>query len=218
MIISVFYSLLVTKIIMPYFIFQSFGSPGGYAFNPDTSRPISDYLIQFFNNPLKRETILVSILSFGLLPLLSPVGIILMLQDWAQRFVLLHVGNPFRWGLNLHYNINLAVLLFYSSLLSVSWLQKKSWYKKILPLHALIIAGLIIYFHQFRYHGPFGLLYNPEFYRITKKWILWMILLTKFPEKGRSWCPIILPSDLPTMIIIFWPRKNTSKKSGRMLL
>lgn len=169
MIISILYALLVTKVVMPFFIYQSFGQAGSYAFNPNFNRPFTDYIVHLFNHSIKRETMAVSFLSFGLLPLVSPVGIILVLQDFAQRFVLVHAGNPFRWGLNLHYNINLAVILFYSSCLAVASLQKLWWYKKIVFLHALIIVLIVVFFHQFKYHGPFGLLINSEFYKITHK-------------------------------------------------
>ena len=184
MIISVIYSLFVTRIIIPSFMQQSFGTTGSYAFRPDLSRSIPEYLINFINNPVKRETISVSLLSFGLLPLVSPIGIILALQDFAQRFVLLHIGNPFRWGLNLHYNINLAVVLFYSSLLSVAWLQKFRWYKKIVWIHTGAIFLIIVIFHH-QYHGPFGLLINPEFYRITKKMQFMDDFIRRIPHGGK---------------------------------
>lgn len=184
-IISASYGFLLLKIIFPYFNYLAFGKSLPCIYSPDLKRPLISFLVNFIDLPEKRETIFVSLASFGFLPLFSPFSFIMLLQDWLQRFVLIHPHISYRHGLNLHYNANLAVLLFCGSLLTLKWLQNKKWYKKIINFHALIIFFLIAFYHRFIFHGPLGLIYNKDFFKITKNMKFMDDFVAKIPKKGK---------------------------------
>lgn len=182
--ISLSYGILISKFVIPYFIYKSFGHYGRYGFTPDLELNPFYYLYSFVDNAQKRETILTSLATFGFLPILSPMGIIMTLQDFAQRFVL-SGATPLRIGLNLHYNASLAVILLVGSIVSIAKLSKYKIYKKFLILHAIFIIIIVAFFHQFVYHGPLGLIYNKDFFKITKNLQFIDDFVDKIPREGK---------------------------------
>jgi len=183
--ISIAYGWLAAKIIVPYCRQISFHKPEKFAYSPELPTNPLNYLTYFLDTPQKRETIFVSLATFGFLPLFSVFSLPLILQDFAQRFVLLAPHSPLRQGLNLHYNANLAVLLFIGSVWAVSWLEKKKIYRKLINLHALLIIAMTVFFHQFVYHGPLGLIYNPDFFKITRQMKFMDEFVAKIPQQGK---------------------------------
>ncbi len=181
--ISFTYGLLITHLIIPYFKYITFGVWGSYGYNPYITNPIK-MITMFFDTNTKIQTMLVSLTSFGLLPILTPVGLILLTQDFAQRFVL-QGATPLRTGLNLYYNANLAVILLFGSYLSLQKLQAMKFYKKVIYLHAFAIVLIIIIFHRVVYHGPFGLLYNKDFFNITRNMKFMDDFVNKIPKNGK---------------------------------
>lgn len=181
--ISFAYALLATRIIVPWANVVSFGFWGKYGFPPEAPKHIWEYATKFFNTAQKQETLFTSFITFGFLPALSPFSLILVFQDFAQRFVL--IDHPFRQGLNLHYNANLAVLLFVGSLFTVAKFQKYAFYRKIITVHALSIIITVLYLHQIKYHGPLGLLYNRDFFAITKQQQFMNDFIAKIPKTGK---------------------------------
>lgn len=185
-IISVLYGLLAVKIIIPFFQTMSFGQAGSYIYYPEFTSDFFSYITRFFDTVQKRETILTSISTFGFLPLFSLPSIILVFQDFFQRFVLLGKGmSAFRQGLNLHYNASLSVLLFVGSVYSVSQLQKFRLYRKIISFHAALIIIFVTIYHQFIYRGPLGLIYNRDFFNITDNMKFMDEFVDKVPRKGK---------------------------------
>lgn len=158
--LSMAWGYLSIKVIIPAF------SNGFYAYAPSLSSNILDNIIAFINNPLKRETLFYSFLSFGFLPLLSPEYWFLLLQDYATRFI----GSPCctRWGMGLHYNAQSAVILAISSMFALKRLQKTRIIFKFLPLLVVLIIGNALFLYRFKLHGPLALAYNPAFYNHTR--------------------------------------------------
>ncbi len=183
-VVAVIYALLASKLIIPYFRYHAFGT-WDFAYSPQLGISPTQYLTYFFNTDQKRETIFTSLSSFGFLPLFSPSTWILLIQDFAQRFVLISPNSTLRQGLNLHYNANLAVLLYISSVFSIHILERKTTYKKVEPFHALCIILITMYFHQLKYHGPLGLIYNKDFFRITKNLHFMDEFVSKIPPSGK---------------------------------
>lgn len=183
-VISLTYGVLISKVVIPYFMYKSFGHFGRYGFTPELPLDPWYYLVGFFNNPQKRETIFTSFATFGFLPLFSPFGILFTLQDFAQRFVL-SGATPLRIGLNLHYNASLAVILFVGSVLGIAQLTKYKIYQKFLLLHAIIIFIIVAIYHQFIYHGPLGLIYNKDFFKITKNLQFINDFVNLIPREGK---------------------------------
>mgnify|MGYP001608422993 CR=1 FL=1 len=184
-IISVVYGLFISRIFVPFVIFKSYGHLQSYGFNPDFIPNPLYYLYNLFNTPQKRETIIASLSAFGFLPLFTPFGFLLMLQDFAQRFVLIQANSPLRQGLNLHYNISLAAIMFFGSALTVSKFQTKKFYKKLIYIQAVLIIIGVIIMHRFIYHGPFGLLYNKDFFKITSNMKFMDDFVNKIPKNGK---------------------------------
>lgn len=185
-IISAIYAFLAAKVIIPYFYFQSFGIPGRFRYLPQlVANPITT-LSWFIDTPAKRETIFTSLTTFGWLPIFSPSSLILVIQDFAQRFVLVNHDSSLRQGLNLHYNANLAVILFFCSALTVQRLEKIRWYKnKVILFHAFVIIAVTIYYHRVVYRGPLALVYNPEFYKITPNNKYMDDFVARIPRQGK---------------------------------
>ena len=180
---SFLWGIAVAYVVVPYFKFVTWGVWGRYQYTPELASPIR-MISLFWETPQKIETIITSITTFGFLPLFSPLSLILILQDLAQRFVL-QGGTPLRSGLNLYFNANLAAILLFGSFLSLQKLQNKNFYKKIIFLHAVFIMVIVLVFHRFVYHGPFGLLYNKDFLNITKSVKFMDDFVAQIPKKGK---------------------------------
>lgn len=184
--ISFLYGYMSAQLIIPYFRYLSFGSWQQYSYLPQLPDNIFEYISRFVNTDQKKETIVTSLATFGFLPVFSWFSLPLLIQDFAQRFVLIHSESPLRQGLNLYYNANLSVLLFIGSIMSVSWLQRfKLYSNKIINWHTFLIIITVVYFHQFKYHGPLGLIYNRDFFKITENMLFMDEFVNKIPKKGK---------------------------------
>lgn len=184
-IISVLYAYVSSKIIVPYFYYQAFGHVGQFRYSPEISSNLIEMASRFVSTYTKKQTILVSLASFGFLPLFSPATWLMVIQDFAQRFVLIDYDNPFRQGMNLHYSANIVVILFFSSTIAVNWLERQRWYKYIVFVHAFLIFTVVAIFHRFTFRGPLGLFYNPDFYRITSEQGYMNDFVARIPKKGK---------------------------------
>lgn len=173
--LSLFYYLTVIKIIIPVLAGRE------YFYDIAKVGPL-DLLPHLFFPPIKTETIIVSFLTFGALPLFAPAFLPAIFQDFFLRFVL--TSGPARWDLGLHYNATLTLLLAYGAILGSKWLITKPRYKKFLTIHALATIALVLFFHRFRYHGPVALAYNPAFYPHTKNLDFLRNFIAKIPTDG----------------------------------
>lgn len=177
--VSLFYGFAVMKLIIPYF------SQGKFLYSPMFPTSIFDFFRRFIEPEMKVRTVFYSLLTFGFLPVLAPATLPMLLQDIILRFVL-SGGTNQRWDMGLHYNANLAVLLFISSVFGYHRLEKFKFIKGRLPvLFSILIITIVLYIHQFIYHGPFGLAYNPEFYRHTKRQGFMNEFINKIPKEGK---------------------------------
>jgi uncharacterized membrane protein len=127
---------------------------------------LPEMVSQFFYPWIKSKTMFYSFASFGFLPILNITFLPTIIQNYFLRFVLNR--SSVRWDLGLHYNAVISVLMAYSSILAVSFLNRVKWYKKFIGFHACIIILFVFVYHQFIYHGPLGLTYNKVFYTRTK--------------------------------------------------
>lgn len=178
--ISIGYGYVVTKFVIPFF------AEGKFLYFPVWPTHISEYFTRFVDMPIKVQAIFYSLATFGFLPLLTPPMYPLILQDLFLRFVLSGGPSTQRWDLGLHYNANLVVFLFISSILAVAFLEKQHWFsKKIKLVYAAIIVVTVLYLHQFVLHGPFGLVYNPEFYRHTARMGFMHDFIKRIPTQGK---------------------------------
>lgn len=179
--VSFSYSFVVIRFVIPHF------AGGVYMYSPIWPTSLKEVMDLMFGMKSKQEVIFYSLATYGFLPLLSPFSWPLLLQDIILRFVF-GKGTAQRWDLGLYYNANLTVLLYVSAILGVANLErlakrfKKSFFISILAL--LIVLG-VLFLHQRVLRGPFGLFYNPEFYRHTFRQQFMVDFLAKIPRQGR---------------------------------
>lgn len=159
-----------------YFLIPIFSSQGQYIhFNyGEAGRTPVDVLLTFFFKPLtflklltspfiKLKTVFFSLASFGFLPLLSPISLIPVLQQFIIRFI--DTNTIHRW-LNLnHYSAPLGPLLAYASICGINNLPV-CYRKKKLILNGL--AAYLLFFSLFinwQKHGPINSLFKPQLYQ-----------------------------------------------------
>lgn len=157
-IFSLTYYLLVVKFVIPFL--SGYGYP--YVASDLSINKLSTGM---FDDARKVQTMVVSLLSFGLLPLASVAFLPALIQDWFARFIL--NNGQARWDLGLHYNAITTILLTFGSITGVAVLEKFAYYRKFVTIHAILIIGLVIFFH-FKFHGPLALIYNKDFLPHTK--------------------------------------------------
>jgi uncharacterized membrane protein len=153
--VSLLYYVFATKIAIPMVGLR----PYAYGTNLYS---FSEMLMALFSPPIKLETVLATLFTFGGLPVFGWSFLPAILQDFGTRFVF---STPARWDLGLHYNATLALLSAYGSILGVVFLLKFKSYKKLITIHALLIIVVVLFLHRFKYHGALGLTYNSDFYR-----------------------------------------------------
>lgn len=156
--ISVVWGFVVIQFIIPYF------SGGTYNYSLASGAGSTMSATALFDNPLKRRTLFYSFLSFGFLPLVSWQFWILFLQDFMTRFIPI---TPTRWDLGLHYSAQLASLMAISTVFGIKRISSLPVISKYLPLLGILLILNAVYLYRFMLHGPFGLAYNPAFYKQT---------------------------------------------------
>ncbi len=158
-VLSLLWGYLTTQVIIPAF----YGNR--YFYTPVFDSNPLRVLSMFFDTPDKRRTIISSLESFGFLPLFAPAMWPLIIQDLAARF--LQHEFQLRYTLGLHYSAQMAVILAVSSVYGLATLSRRFRFRYFLPVTGILLLAISAYLHQFRFHGPLGLSYNPAFYRHT---------------------------------------------------
>ena len=108
-------------------------------------------LTHFFNTSNKQEVFLISLGSFGFLPLLSPLLLLPFLGDLFSYFV---VANQLKEadGIFMHYRVTLAPLMAWSTILTIArYTSFNKYYTAIYLLLCLIIF-------QYTFHLPLSYL------------------------------------------------------------
>ena len=115
-------------------------------------------LANFFNTANKQEVFLVSLGSYGFLPLLSPLSLLPFLGDLFSYFV---VANNLKEadGIFMHYRVTLGPLLTWSTILAIS--QFKILNKTYTAIYLLICA----LFLQYWLHLPLSYLSKQWFWQ-----------------------------------------------------
>ena len=161
---------LLLEVIMP-----QFNRGSGYAYKyrhySEANQPqilINQFINQpatlvttFFDHPLKRQTLLTAVTSFGFLPLLAPpVFALPILETLFIRFI--DPTTFLRFAFNNHYNGPLLPLLAVAGVYGTSRLLRR-----FSPgfLTAWVIGFALL--QNFLFHGPINSLFKPQFYRLT---------------------------------------------------
>jgi uncharacterized membrane protein len=145
LVLGAVYSLIVMHFIIPaiggnyvYFNYGKSGStPTEVLFN-FLKNPIY-FISLFYDHPVKIETLKQTFWPFAYLPLFSPVGILLSLEQFASRF--LDYRNVVRWTVGYHYSAAMTIVVAIGTIWSVNFYTKFiPRYRKIL----IIIVSVII--------------------------------------------------------------------------
>ncbi len=177
--VSVGWYWLVTTKIIPYF------SKGQFLYGevhlPQTLPKLVDRLI---TPPEKINTFLVSIASFGFLPILNIAALPLVLQDFLARYVFAIPGNV-QYLLTYHYGVGLAPMLLLSAMWSIKWMEKTKWAKVLMPIFAcLVLLGTFYGNFMLPQRSPLLLTINQDFYKNTKKNEFLWDLIEAVPQNG----------------------------------
>ena len=148
--------LLVIFVVIPYFA----KTPFIYLPRHLVDLSFWEVVKMFFYPPVKIKLIVVSLLAFGFLPLLSPMVLILLFEEFFQRFV----GSPIetRWGLGYQYNAILAPILALGTMVTI---QKFFLKRKKIAAVLLIVSFLFV---QILFHPALNDLLRKEFYDLER--------------------------------------------------
>jgi uncharacterized membrane protein len=159
--IPIFIICLATAILIIFFIIpKEFGS--GYYYAPTflEKTNISTLFRMIYTPSSKIDVVLFSLLSFGFLPLLSPVFFILLGEEFLGRF--LGTTNSNWWILGFHYNAILAPILAFAAISSVEKYFKKKEYLAVI----FILIGTAISLYRVRPDIP--KMFNKGYYDFSK--------------------------------------------------
>lgn len=147
---------LLISVIIPYFNFGQFI----YAPNHLKNLGVLDMVKMFFYPYSKIQVIFVSLLSFAFLPVLTPATLIILFEEFFQRFV----GTPIstRWNLGFQYNVILAPVLAFGAIYAVKKYFLKQ--KKLVAIVLLLCLAII----QFTARPALCDLADKNFYNLEK--------------------------------------------------
>jgi len=162
---------LLLNIIMPKFAAGTYWQYG-YRHYSDTNRPsavLSRFLEKpqllittLIDHPAKRQTFLVSFVSFAGLPVLAPVYLLPAFESLMIRFV--DPTAPLRFAFNNHYNGPLITLLAVASIYGA-----RRTLKFIPPFFLTGIILVITLVQNLLFHGPVNSIFKTAFYQ-TQAW------------------------------------------------
>lgn len=133
----------------------------------------------------KIETFMVSMATFGFLPLLSFVLYPMWLQDLLSRYFFSQ-GASVQYQLFFHYNLSLAPILLFSSIWAIKLLERKNWGKKVAALSiTIILLANIFFLKSYRIKSPILLLSIPDFYKNTQNNKFLWELVEKTPRGDK---------------------------------
>ena len=172
--ISLIWGILAMKVFIPYF------SGGTYLHYPLLPDSISGKILGLVDQPVKRNTLFYSGLSFGFLPIFAPSMWPAIIQDYILRFL---PANTFTyWSLGLHYNAVVSVLLAVASVIGLNRLIKFKLFDNLKYFIAILLFLNALFLFRFQLHGAFLLAINPDFYAHTKDFAFLNDLVDKVPK------------------------------------
>lgn len=158
---GIVYGFVAMKIAIPFL------NGGYYAYQPDVPHVWYEWVTRFiFPADLKFRTIVLTLATFGFLPIATFSTLPLFIEHFFERFVLNAAAT--RWDLGFHYNALLSPVMFLAVVEFIIHFQKKKIAGRILPLWAFGTLCMVFILHRFILHGPLLLATHPAFYQQTK--------------------------------------------------
>lgn len=177
--VSIFYYLVATKIMIPIF-------SGGRFLYGEAHLPQSiPELIKYLVSPKEKiTTFLVSMSTFGLLPLFNIATFPIVIQDFLVRYLISIPGNV-QYSLGYHYGVGLAPLMLFASMWSVKKIEKLTKKKIIFIVVGLFVLANAVFFQVFwNPKGPLMMVFNKGFYQTTKNNAFLWELVKNTPKDG----------------------------------
>ena len=144
-VVGMVYSLAMMYLIMPGLDKNSllfhYGTSGATPIDilvKFTKDPVSIFK-QLFDSPIKKDTLNRTFWPFAYLPLFSPLGLLLSLEQFLSRF--LDKSHPYRWSLSFHYSGPMSVVVSIGTICTIAYVGKLfSRYKKLL----MVLLGFVL--------------------------------------------------------------------------
>lgn len=151
-----FLFFVLTSLVIPHF------NSGQFIYAPTHLKNLSFWgMVKMFFTPFSKiQVMFYAFFAFGFLPILTPAILIILFEEFLQRFV----GTPIatRWNLGFQYNIILAPVLAYGAILTIN----KYFSKR--KETVLLFLGLCFSFVQLTAHPALNDLRKKEFYNLDK--------------------------------------------------
>lgn len=174
---SLLYGLFVVYYLIPFF-----NDGESYSYLSSLNTEVNNFVI----DRLKIMTILKTFLSFVFLPILAPEILPPVIFNWYSRFA---ISAATRHDLGMHYNAEIAPILFLSSV--IGWLRIKEFFLKkkqakasLFKIFAIFITGFSMFFSIHILKSPLLLFFNKAFYNHTKNFEFLDTLIENIPEDG----------------------------------
>ncbi len=175
--VGILYGLVAMKLIIPWF------NGNHYAYQPAIPLVWHEWITRFFLPlDMKLHSIVLTYITFGLLPLGTLSLFPMIVEHYLERFVLNTAAT--RWDLGFHYNALLSPIMFLASLEWIRRMQTRPGMRKILPLWGVTTIVIVVFLHRFYLHGPLMLATHPVFYEQTKDAVFLERFITEIPKDG----------------------------------
>lgn len=180
LVIGLGYTFLMLSSIMPFIggqIYRHYGfGQSGQSLGDVVLKILINpsYLVNsFIDNPVKINTVLNTFWPWGFLPFFSPTSLILVLEQFASRF--LDYGKPVRWTLLFAYSLPMAPIMAWGSIYGFNNLVKilhkiTNQSKNLLSLLVIFILLFLIISSDIVLHGPINNFLKAQFYS-RNKWM-----------------------------------------------
>jgi len=158
---------------------------GKFLYAPDlgeASASIFTLVSRLFTPEEKIYTFIISVASFGFLPLLNFATLPLVLQDFVMRYISSIPGNN-QYSLTFHYGIALTPMLTFSSLWSLYLTQNNTVWRRVTSI--LLIVGLaitLVTHWSYQGRGPLHQVVISDFYNVTRDNSFLWELIDKTPR------------------------------------
>lgn len=197
--ISLMWYFVVIKFVIPAF------SGAHFFYEPVIPNSIGTAISEFFVPlNLKARTIFLTFLTFGFAPLFSIATWPIIVEHFAERFILSQAAT--RWDLGFHYNALLSPIFLVGTFPFVLWLKKIS--HPALKIWAIATILVVIYLHRFYLHGPLMLATHPVFYEQTRRNVFLDNFNKRIPKTGLLMTLNNLAAHQSTRPVVLLSLKN----------
>lgn len=177
--LSLVWLVLAIKVIIPYF------SGDGVLYTKVELPQTPEALVHQLTTPTEKiTTFLVTLGSFGFMPLLSVSLLPLVIQDFLLRYVF-SISGSIQYTLYYHYGVAVAPILFFASLWVSFKLINRQGGKWLVALLVMVSLSVVFYSQVFlEQRAPIFLTFNKAFYQQTKNNAFLWQLIKEVPATG----------------------------------